>query len=204
MSIYAFNNPYNNMGQILGSVIPFGIFAGKVFDAIFCASKEMQSNSGMIIENTHGNKQLTDITKANDVVITSTLTNFSVDFITALQVVSDLNNMNVRLIAYQEDFDSARLREQVLINSLPMMHKFRRNAFKAKKKNRLAGIEKAAAEGKYKGRASYSPSDFPEFGKYYQLYMFREIGKGEFAAKLGVSRPTLDRLIDDFAEKKGK
>ena len=205
MHVYAYNNPYNNMGQILGTMIPFGIFAGRMFDAVYNAPKvTKKSNGGVVVNQPDGEVQLMEITEANDVIITSTLTNFSIDFIAALQTVADFNEMNVRVIAYQEDFDSSRLREQVLLSALPMMHKFRRNAFKAKRKNRLAGIEKAAAEGKYKGRQSYSPNDFPEFGNLFNKYMMREIGKGEFAEKLGVSRPTLDKLLDDFTKKKGE
>ena len=205
MHIYAYNNPYNNMGQILTTMIPFGIFAGKTFDAIFEAPEvTRKSGGGITVSQPDGEKQLMEITEANDVIITSTLTNFSIDFIAALQTVADFDNRNVRVIAYQEDFDSSRLRERVLLASLPMMHKFRRNAFKAKRKNRIAGIEKAAAEGKYKGRKSLSPADFPEFGNLFNSYMMREIGKGEFAEKLGVSRPTLDKLLDDFTKKKGE
>ena len=37
MHIYAYNNPYNNMGQIISKIIPFGIFAGQQFDDILNA-----------------------------------------------------------------------------------------------------------------------------------------------------------------------
>ena len=88
--------------------------------------------------------------------------------------------------------------------ALPIMIKFRRNAFEARREKRMAGISKASSEGKYKGRQSYSPEDFPNFRELYQDYMYREIGKGEFAEKLGVSRPTLDKLIEMFTEGKNK
>lgn len=204
MHVYAYNNPYNNMGQILDNRIPFGEFAGGIFDAIYTAPKvTRKSGGGVTVSQPDGEEELMEIAVANDVIITSTLTNFSIDFISALQTVADFNKMNVRVIAYQEEFDSSQLREQVLIASLPMMHKFRRNAFKAKRKSRLAGIEKAAAEGKYKGRKSLDIKDFPEFGNLYNQYMMREISKGEFAEKIGVSRPTLDKLLDDFTKPKG-
>ena len=202
MNIYAYNNPYNTLGQIITRIVPFGIFAGEPFDDIYNAVEDSPKSRGTILaKGSNGEASLEDLATANDVIITSTLTNFSMDFITALQMVSDLDKKNIRVIAYQEEFDSSRLQERVLLSTLPMMHKFRRNAFKAKRDSRLAGIEKAAAEGKYKGRKSYSPNDFPNFVELYNQYMFREIGKGEFAEKLGVSRPTLDKLLMDYTRK---
>lgn len=202
MHIYAYNNPYNNMGQILSGIIPFGIYAGQSFDEIYNApEKTRKGEEGLTVVGVDGEEKLNELVMPNDVIITSTLTNFSIDFISALQIVSEFDEKNIRVIAYKEEFDSHNLRERVLLASLPMMHKFRRNAFMAKRKNRIAGIEKAVAEGKYKGRQSLSPADFPEFKELYNQYMFRDIGKGEFASKLGVSRPTLDKLLDDFTKK---
>ena len=51
---------------------------------------------------------------------------------------------------------------------------------------------------------TYSVVDFPNFRHLYEQYMFREISKGQFAEKLGISRPILDKLIDEFTQKKGR
>lgn len=56
------------------------------------------------------------------------------------------------------------------------------------------GIAIAKSEGKYKGRKEVSISDFK---KYYQRYMNREVSKSHLAKELGVSRPTLDKLIKE-------
>lgn len=205
MHIYGYNNPFNNLTQITGTMIPSGDFEGRAFDGVFNALKiEHKSVGGAVKRPLSEAARLVDILEEEDVIITSSLTNFSVDFITALQAVEEFNCRNVRVIAYKEDFDSGRRREQALLEALPMMQKFRRNAFETKRENRLAGIRKAAAEGKYKGRKSLSIEDFPEFGNLFNLYMLREIGKGQFAERLGVSRPTLDKLLDDFTKRKGE
>lgn len=201
MHIYAYNNPYNNMGQIISKIIPFGIFAGQQFDDILNAANNDKNSNYILVSRENGDINLTDIIENNDVIITSTLTNFSLDFISALQTVANLNKMNVRVIAYQEEFDSYKPLESILMAALPLMHKFRKNSFKARRANQIEGIEKAAAEGRYRGRKSYNPSDFPEFRDLYNKYMFRDIGKKEFAEILGVSRPTLDKLIDDYTKK---
>lgn len=200
MSIYAYNNTNNSIGQILTKTVPFGKFTGYPFEKTFFAPEKTEKNNAD--KTSTGDEELFKTVNEDDIVITSSLTNFSLDFITSLQFVASFEEIGVRVIALQEEFDSARMLEKVLLYALPMMNKFRRNAFKARREKRMEGISRASSEGKYKGRQSYTPDDFPNFRDLYQEYMFREIGKGEFAEKLGVSRPTLDRLIEMFTEKR--
>lgn len=56
------------------------------------------------------------------------------------------------------------------------------------------GIAIAKAEGKYKGRKEVSISDCET---YFQRYMNREVSKSQLAKELGISRPTLDKLIKE-------
>lgn len=205
MKIYALNNDNNNIGQLIGTIVPWGIFAGRTIDAIFTIARVPYVNNRRVLPapgSSDVELRLFEITAPEDVVITSSLTNFSIDFVSALQVVSEFDAKGVRVIAFQEDFDSFSDMAQSLLSALPTMHKFRRNAFAARRKNREAGIARAAAEGKYKGRQAYSISDFPNFRNLYDQYMYREISKGEFAEKLGVSRPTLDKLLQEFTASK--
>lgn len=207
MAIYAYNNNNNSMSTMLSGIVPLGIYAGQLFDAIYTTPLFTKSIKDFVpaqmrIKNDM-ELQLLNKVVANDVVITATLTNFSLDFISALKTVHDFISKGVHVIAYAEEFDSRSPEGQALLSSLPLMEKFRKNSFEAKREKRRAGIEKAVAEGKYTGRKAYDINDFPNFNELYNSYMFREIGKGEFAEKLGVSRPTLDRLIDEFTRKKG-
>lgn len=54
------------------------------------------------------------------------------------------------------------------------------------------GISIAKEQGKYKGRKEVK---IDNFGSYYDRYKTRELNKTQLAKELGVSRPTLDRLI---------
>ena len=59
------------------------------------------------------------------------------------------------------------------------------------------GIAIAKAEGKYKGRKEVW---IPDFDKHYNRYMKREVSKSQLAKELGVSRPTLDKLIKEHQQ----
>ena len=56
------------------------------------------------------------------------------------------------------------------------------------------GIAIAKAEGRYKGRKEVKIQDFE---KHYLRYMNREVSKFQLARELGISRPTLGKLIID-------
>ena len=65
---------------------------------------------------------------------------------------------------------------------------------------RREGIELAKQRGVYKGR---KPIEVEDFGEYYEQYMRRVYTKKELAEELGISRPTLDRLIAEYQSKYG-
>ena len=54
------------------------------------------------------------------------------------------------------------------------------------------GIAIAKRNGKYKGRKPFTSDKFDGL---YSQYLRREITKSELAKQLGISRPTLDKLI---------
>ena len=60
------------------------------------------------------------------------------------------------------------------------------------------GIAEAVKQGKYKG-GQVKKIDDKTFNKYYQQYQSREINKVQFAKALGISRPTLDKLLKEKA-----
>ncbi len=57
------------------------------------------------------------------------------------------------------------------------------------------GIALAAKEGKYKGRREVKIDNFED---QYQRYKNRELNKVQLAAALGITRPTLDKLIKKY------
>lgn len=57
------------------------------------------------------------------------------------------------------------------------------------------GIAIAKRNGIYKGRKAIT---IPNFEKHYQRYLSREINKSQLAKELDISRPTLDKLINQY------
>ena len=57
------------------------------------------------------------------------------------------------------------------------------------------GIAIAKRNGIYKGR---KPVSIPNFELYYSKYLSREISKTQLAKELGISRPTLDKIIANY------
>lgn len=100
-------------------------------------------------------------------------------------------------------FDSRKFREQGEVGHLledQMLSLLAWVADQERKKIRQRqreGIEIAKAAGKYKGR---KPVVVPDFEKYYQRYMSREVSKAGLARELHISRPTVDRLIAEHEE----
>ena len=57
------------------------------------------------------------------------------------------------------------------------------------------GIREAKKRGVYKGR---KPIEVKDFGVYYDEYMSRKTPKGQLSKKLNISRPTLNKLFDEY------
>lgn len=68
------------------------------------------------------------------------------------------------------------------------------------RERQLEGIAIAKRDGKYKG-GQVKKIDDKTFNKFYQQYQSREINKVQFAKALGISRPTLDKLLKDKLNK---
>ena len=61
------------------------------------------------------------------------------------------------------------------------------------------GIAIAKRNGVYKGRKAVT---IPDFEKHYKRYANREVSKAQLARELGISRPTLDKLIAEHLGQK--
>lgn len=110
-----------------------------------------------------------------------------------LNIVDTLTNKGVHLVSNKENIDTSTPQGRLMLTMIAAINEFERANLLERQKE---GIAVAKAEGKYKGRKEVQ-IDTDTFDKWYNKYMNREINKTELAKQLGVSRPTLDKLIKE-------
>lgn len=178
--LYGYIDKNSEIRQVTDQ-ISFGEYKNRYLDKVFYTP---------VLKNTDrkkpdGKVMLLNTIKQGDVIITTTLTNFSLDFVQALSIVLGFTKKGARVIAKLEDFDTAGEAEQAMLSKLSAVEKFKENSLKARTKMRNPKVY----------RELYHLSDFPNFYSLYNSYMNREITKTKFAETLGISTTTLNRLI---------
>ena len=114
-----------------------------------------------------------------------------------LRMVRILQEKNVNLISDKESIDSSDPRGKLLLGMIALINEFERNVLLERQRE---GIAIAKQKGVYKGR---KPIDIDDniFLQAYNRYKTREINKTQMAKELGVSRPTLNKMIKEHEEK---
>lgn len=115
-----------------------------------------------------------------------------------LDIVEFLNDKKVTLISNKENLDTSTPTGKLMLTMIGAINEFERANLLERQKE---GIALAKAEGKYKGRKEIT-IDEETFDTMYSKYMNRQLSKSELAKELGVSRPTLDKLIKEREAKK--
>ncbi len=112
-----------------------------------------------------------------------------------LAILDDLEERGIYLISDRENLNTKTETGQLIIKSIRDIYEFEKSNFLRRQQK---GIIIAKEEGKYRGRKPIEISE--DFIAGYRKYMNREITKVDFAKELNISRPTLDRLINDYQE----
>ncbi len=111
-----------------------------------------------------------------------------------LELIELLEIKGVQLVSIKENIDTSTATGRLMLKMISAINDFERENMLERQRE---GITIAKAEGKYKGRKEVS---IPDFDKQYQRYMNREVTKSRLAKELGVSRPTLDKLIKEHQQ----
>lgn len=106
-----------------------------------------------------------------------------------LDIVELLNNKGVALISNKENIDTSTPTGKLMLTMIGAINEFERTNLLERQRE---GIAIAKRNGVYKGRKAVT---IPNFDYHYNRYMSREISKSQLAKELGISRPTLDKLI---------
>lgn len=114
-----------------------------------------------------------------------------------LDIVEQLNIKGVHLVSNKENIDSSTPTGKLMLTMIGAINEFERTNLLERQRE---GIAIAKRDGKYKGGKAKTIADFAE---HYSRYITRQITKSALARQLGVSRPTLDRLIAEHEQKAG-
>lgn len=109
-----------------------------------------------------------------------------------LEIVEFLKQKNITLISNKESIDSSTPTGKLMLTMIGAINEFERQNMLERQRE---GIQIAKREGKYKGRKAVT---IPDFDSHYARYMNREINKSALAKELNISRPTLDKLMQEY------
>lgn len=109
--------------------------------------------------------------------------------------ISDLlQKKKVNLISIKENLDTSTATGELMLTMIAAINEFER---KNLLERQAEGIALAKKRGAYKGRKRI---EIKNFDQYYERYMKREISKSGISRELNISRPTVDRLIEEYRE----
>lgn len=112
-----------------------------------------------------------------------------------LEIAEQLKRKGVCLVSNKENIDTSTPTGKLMLTMIGAIAEFERNNLLERQKE---GIAIAKRENKYKGR---KPKDIKDFESWYNKYKNREINKVQFAERINVSRPTLDKLIKEYQKR---
>ena len=108
-----------------------------------------------------------------------------------LNIVNRLNEKGVHLVSNKENLDTSTPTGKLLLTMIGAIAQFERENLLERQRE---GIKIAKEQGKFKG-GQPKAIDKELFQELKKKYNCREINKVQFAKQLGVSRPTLDKLL---------
>lgn len=136
-------------------------------------------------------KEMLDYVREGDTVYIHDFSRLARSTQDLLNIVDILTKKGVHLVSNKENINTSTPQGRLMLTMIAAINEFERANLLERQKE---GIAVAKAEGKYKGRKEIN-IDSNTFDVMYNKYMNREINKTELAKQLGVSRPTLDKLI---------
>ena len=108
-----------------------------------------------------------------------------------LRIVEQLNAKHIQLVSNKESIDSGTATGKLMLTMIGAINEFERQNLLERQRE---GIAIAKANGRYKGRCPVRV-DSEKFAVLRRQYERRQLTKAGMARKLGISRPTLDKLL---------
>ena len=142
-------------------------------------------------------QRLLEFAREGDTIVVHDFSRLARNTRDLLDITEQLKRKGVTLISNKENIDTSTPTGKLMLTMIGAIAEFERQNLLDRQRE---GIAIAKEKGVYKGRKPIEIED-SKFTEVYNRYMSRGISKVDMAKELGVSRPTLDRMIAKYQEK---
>lgn len=149
--------------------------------------------SGRTNDRPELNKMLEFVREGDEVFIMD-LSRISRSLKGLIEIVETLQEKKVSLHSEKENIDTSTATGRMMVSMFGVINQF---YIDNQREAQLEGIAIAKANGVYTGRKP-KQVNADVWNENYSSYRTREISKAKFAKQIGVSRPTLDKMIHQF------
>jgi len=157
----------------------------------FCINRHFLDKASGKDTNRPELQALIEYARAGDAIYVESFSRLARDTKDLLDLVEKMGKKGIKVISLKEGLDTSTPNGKLMLTMIGAIATFERECMLERQRE---GIALAKKEGKYKGRkAKQLPSNFSEL---YQQYLSRKITKTKLAEMCNVSRPVLDKLIE--------
>ena len=140
-------------------------------------------------------QEMLDFVREGDTIFIHDFSRISRSVKDLLSLIDLLEAKKVHLVSVKENLDTSTPAGRLMLTMIGAINEFERANLLERQ---AEGIAIAKAKGKYKGRKAIEIDK--SFIDGYQRYLARKINKLQLAKELGISRPTLDKLIEQYEQ----
>ena len=140
-------------------------------------------------------QEMLDFVREGDTIFIHDFSRISRSVKDLLSLIDLLEAKKVHLVSVKENLDTSTPAGRLMLTMIGAINEVERANLLERQRE---GIAIAKAKGKYKGRKAIEIDK--SFIDGYQRYLARKINKLQLAKELGISRPTLDKLIEQYEQ----
>lgn len=137
-------------------------------------------------------KELLNFAREGDIVYVHDFSRLARSTKDLLDIAEQLTNRGIFLVSNKENIDTKTPTGKLMLTMIGAIAEFERQNLL---EHQREGIAIAKREGRYKGRKEIK-IDKAVFDELLADYQSRKINKVQFAKRLNISRPTLDKLLN--------
>ncbi|OUQ28835.1 resolvase [Lachnoclostridium sp. An131] len=141
-------------------------------------------------------QKMMNFVRTGDMVIVESISRFARNTKDLLELVEKLNQKNVQFISQKESIDTKTSAGKFMLTVFGAIAELERGYILERQRE---GIEVAKEQGKYKGRPAKKLDNFDEV--YWEWYD-KKITATEACRRLGISRSTFYRKVNEWNEEK--